>query len=267
MLTGCDGAAQAVGRFRPVRCARAGRRGARRTRWFAMPMSTSHWSRRHVLGAAAAASRSRRALGQGTPPRRTSRSPARADCGRVKYFPRGAELTSITAIDITGRSDAELTLLATGRPGRAHFGDSASLPDLAGIGRSALARRPAHARGVKVRYATDAWKVVAGQHLDRSSVLGHLTRHCRSRPRQAGLLAAVAVRGIPCPGSDRARTPLGARRPRQKERRVVIRDLVPAHPALTSPSSRRTPSPLHTRSGHHGGRSRTTTATPPSGPA
>lgn len=160
-----------------------------------MPMSTSHWSRRHVLGAAAAAA------GAGA---FAVAAPAAADAGEPnsrrprglrpgEYFPRGAELASITAIDITGRSDSELTLLATAQGLAARTSATPHLYLTSPGSVDQLWLDDLHARGVKVRHATDAWKIVGGQHIERFVRYSASDASLSVATTAAGLLGAVAV--------------------------------------------------------------------------
>ena len=157
-----------------------------------MPMSTSHWSRRHVLGAAAAVAGAG-ALSVGAPAAADEPNSGPSGLRPGEYFPRGAELTSITAIDITGRSDAELTLLATAQGLAARTSATPHLYLTSPGSVDQLWLDDLHARGVKVRYATDAWKVVAAQHLDRFVRYSAIDTSLSVATTAAGLLAAVAV--------------------------------------------------------------------------
>lgn len=160
-----------------------------------MPMSTAQWSRRHVLGAAAtvAGAGALAAAGPGSPALADEARHHPYGLRRGEYFPRGAELTSITAIDVTGRSDPELTVLATAQGLAARTASTPHLYLTSPGSVDQLWLDDLHAHGVKVRHASDVWKVLAGQHIDRFVRYSADDTSLSVATTAAGVLDAVAV--------------------------------------------------------------------------
>lgn len=156
-------------------------------------MSTSHWSRRHVLGAAAAVAVAGAGALTGTPAGAAEGHRGPTGLRRGEYFPRGAELSSITAIDVSGRPDPELTLLATAQGLAARSSATPHIYLTSPGSVDQLWLDDLHAHGVKVRHAADVWKVVAAQHIKRFVRYSAADTSLSVATTAAGLLDAVAV--------------------------------------------------------------------------